>query len=141
METLAMPFVVLARGVCSAAPSYQAANDHHKGARAMRTIGRTCLAIAAVGVMATVAVPATAADILSSRTYGAVVPAPVIVGSDYDMAYDAVAPGPVYGYGYVGPAWRRGSYYSYGAGRANPSLSPNGWDQDNPRDQQLQGHN
>ncbi len=113
----------------------------------MRTIGRTCLAIAAVGVMATVAVPATAADILSSRTYGgaydAVVPAPVIVGSDYDAAYDAVAPGPVYGYGYgyVGPAWRRGSYYSYGAGRANPSLSPNGWDQDNPRDQQLQGHN
>ena len=95
-----------------------------------------------------------AADVLSSRIYGGaygpVGPAPVIVGTDYD-AYDAVAPGPVfgygygpvfgYGYGYVGPAWRAGSYYSYGAGRANPSLSPNGWDQDNPRDQQLQGHN
>jgi hypothetical protein len=113
----------------------------------MRTIGKTCLVIGAVGVLATAAVPATAADVLSSRTYGgaydAVGPAPVIVGSDYDAAYDAVAPGPVYGYGYgyVRPAWRRGSYYSYGAGRANPSLSPNGWDQDNPRDQQLQGHN
>jgi hypothetical protein len=112
----------------------------------MRTIEKTCLVIAAVGLMATVAVPATAADVLSSGTYGgaygAVGPAPVIVGSDYD-AYDAVVPGPVYGYGYgyVGPAWRGGSYYSYGAGRANPSLSPNGWDQDNPRDQQLQGHN
>ena len=49
----------------------------------MRTIGRTCLAIAAVGVMATAAVPATGADILSSRTYGgaynAIGPAPVIV--------------------------------------------------------------
>jgi hypothetical protein len=90
--------------------------------------------------MATAAVPATGADILSSRTYGgaynAIGPAPVIVGSDYDAAYDA---GPVYGY--ARPAWRRGSSYSYGADRANPSLSPNGWDQDNPRDQQLQGHN
>jgi len=34
-----------------------------------------------------------------------------------------------------------GSYYSYGADRANPSLSPRGMDQNNPRDQQLQGHN
>ena len=32
-----------------------------------------------------------------------------------------------------------GSYYTYGADRANPSIAPNGWDQDNPRDQQLQG--
>ena len=32
-----------------------------------------------------------------------------------------------------------GRYYSYGADRPNPSVSPNGWDQDNPRDQQLQG--
>jgi hypothetical protein len=32
-----------------------------------------------------------------------------------------------------------GSYYNYGADRANPSIAPNGWDQDNPRDQQLQG--
>jgi len=95
--------------------------------------------------MVTVAVPATAADLLSSRTYGgaynAVGPAPVIVGSDDDAAFDAVASGPAYGYGYVRPAWRSGAYYSYGAGRANPSVSPNGWDQDNPRDQQLQGHN
>ena len=112
----------------------------------MRTIGKTCLVIAAVGVLATAVVPATAADVLSSRTYGgaydAVGPAPMIAGGGYD-AYDAVVPGPVYGYGYgyARPAWRSGSYYSYGAGRANPSLSPNGWDQDNPRDQQLQGHN
>lgn len=34
-----------------------------------------------------------------------------------------------------------GSYYSYGADRSNPSFSPRGYDQDNPRDQQLQGHN
>ena len=32
-----------------------------------------------------------------------------------------------------------GNYYSYGADRANPSIAPNGWDVDNPRDQQLQG--
>ena len=34
-----------------------------------------------------------------------------------------------------------GSYYSYGADRANPSLSPTlgRWDLDNPRDFQLQG--
>jgi Spy/CpxP family protein refolding chaperone len=32
-----------------------------------------------------------------------------------------------------------GSSYSYGADRANPSIAPNGWDRDNPRDQQLQG--
>jgi hypothetical protein len=31
------------------------------------------------------------------------------------------------------------SYYNYGADRGNPSIAPNGWDQDNPRDQQLQG--
>jgi hypothetical protein len=34
---------------------------------------------------------------------------------------------------YAGPS------YSYGADRANPSMSPNGWDQDSPRDFQLQG--
>jgi hypothetical protein len=56
-----------------------------------------------------------------------------------------------YGYGpsYYGGAYARygggyatpyaGSYYSYGADRSNPSLAPNGWDQDNPRDFQLQG--
>ena len=32
-----------------------------------------------------------------------------------------------------------GSYYSYGADRANPSLAPNGWDLGSPRDFQLQG--
>jgi len=34
---------------------------------------------------------------------------------------------------------RSDTYYSYGADRANPSIAPNGWDVDNPRDQQLQG--
>jgi hypothetical protein len=34
-----------------------------------------------------------------------------------------------------------GRSYSYGADRSNPSFSPRGYDQDNPRDQQLQGHN
>ena len=38
---------------------------------------------------------------------------------------------------YYGP--QGGSYYSYGADRANPSISPNGRDLNNPRDQQLQG--
>lgn len=32
-----------------------------------------------------------------------------------------------------------GSYYQYGADRGYPSIAPNGWDQDNPRNQQLQG--
>jgi len=40
-------------------------------------------------------------------------------------------------YGHEGPGY--GRYYSYGADRGSPSMSPNGWDQDNPRDQQLQG--
>jgi hypothetical protein len=43
-----------------------------------------------------------------------------------------------YGMRHDGPPYG-GSYYSYGADRANPSVSPNGWDMDNPRDQQLQG--
>ena len=124
----------------------------------MRAIGRTCLAIGAIGVTAAIALPATAADILSSRAYGgaynayvspyggtdayggayaAVVPGPLDDDGAY-AAYDAAAP--IYGYSYGRP-WRSGSYYSYGASRANPSVSPNGWDQDNPRDQQLQGHN
>jgi hypothetical protein len=42
-------------------------------------------------------------------------------------------------YGYYGSL--RGSTYSYGADRANPSISWSGFDLDNPRDQQLQGHN
>jgi hypothetical protein len=42
-------------------------------------------------------------------------------------------------YGYYGPSYAPGLSYSYGANRANPSISPNGWDQNNPRDFQLQG--
>jgi hypothetical protein len=56
-------------------------------------------------------------------------------------AADAQYYAPRYGaYGYAQPYYG-GSYYSYGADRSNPSLSPHGYDQDNPRDQQLQGHN
>jgi hypothetical protein len=42
---------------------------------------------------------------------------------------------------YDGAYANGGSYYSYGAGRANPSFGPRSLDQTNPRDQQLQGHN
>ena len=120
----------------------------------MPSIGRACLAIGAVGVMATLALPATAADFPPSFTYGraynayggiyayrgAYAPvAPFAYDGAY-VAYDAVTPVVPYGYGYGRP-WRSGSYYSYGADRANPSFAPNGWDLDNPRDQQLQGHN
>jgi hypothetical protein len=126
-----------------------------QGAIAMPSIGRTCLAIGAVGLIATLALPATAADYPPSLTYGAYnnayggtyayggayAYAPVAPYDGAYAAYDAVMPvGPYGGYGYGRP-WRGGSYYSYGADRANPSLAPNGWDQDNPRDQQLQGHN
>jgi hypothetical protein len=109
--------------------------------------------------MGTLALPATAADYPPSLTYGgaynaydgtyayrgayAYVPvAPFAYNGAY-AAYDAVMPvAPYGGYGYgYGRPWRGGSYYSYGADRANPSFSPNGWDLDNPRDQQLQGHN
>ena len=48
-------------------------------------------------------------------------------------AASAQAPYGVHGHPYGG------SYYSYGADRANPSISPNGWNQDDARDFQLQG--
>jgi hypothetical protein len=44
-------------------------------------------------------------------------------------------------YGWHSYGRHGGSYYSYGAERGNPSFSPHSYDQDNPRDQQLQGHN
>ena len=46
-------------------------------------------------------------------------------------------------YGYSGPyaSPLRGRYHSYGADHANPSFAPHSYDQDNPRDFQLQGHN
>jgi len=43
-------------------------------------------------------------------------------------------------YGYDRGA-SHGSYSSYGADRANPSMSPNGFDQDIGRDRQLDGRN
>lgn len=49
------------------------------------------------------------------------------------------APGPYGPYPYYREHPYAGTYYSYGADRANPSLAPNGWDLGNPRDFQLQG--
>jgi hypothetical protein len=102
----------------------------------MRLLGKTCLAL---GALTTVAVTASAANAQNWRysdEYG-----PAIASGPYDGAYDAVVPAPYAGtYAYGSRGWN-GRYYSYGANRANPSTSPNGWDQDNPRDQQLQGHN
>ena len=59
-------------------------------------------------------------------------------GAQYGPRYPN---GPYAGYdnGPYGAYVRVGSYYSYGADRANPSLAPNGWDLGNPRDFQLQG--
>jgi len=65
----------------------------------------------------------------------AVIGAGALIASAADAQY---APGYGYGNGY-GPYGNGGRYYSYGANRPNPSLAPNGWDQDNPRDFQLQG--
>jgi len=50
-------------------------------------------------------------------------------------------PGPYGPYPYYRGSPYAGTYYSYGADRANPSLSPTlgHWDLDNPRDFQLQG--
>ena len=65
----------------------------------------------------------------------AVIGVGALIASAADAQY---APGYGYGpYDYAQPYG--GRYYSYGAGRSNPSLAPNGWDQDNPRDFQLQG--
>jgi hypothetical protein len=120
----------------------------NKEQRAMPSIKRTWLALGAVGIMATQALPATAADFPphgsaynAHSPYGATFAMAPLYDGAY-AAYDAVTPIGPYGYGYgYGRPWRAGSYYSYGADRANPSLAPNGWDLDNPRDQQLQGHN
>jgi hypothetical protein len=43
-----------------------------------------------------------------------------------------------YGGPYASSGWP-GSYCAYCADRSNPGLSPNGWDNGNPRDFQLQG--
>jgi len=53
-------------------------------------------------------------------------------------ALTASAANAQYAMRHYGPP-RSDTYYSYGADRANPSIAPNGWDVDNPRDQQLQG--
>jgi hypothetical protein len=84
----------------------------------MRHIHNALIATAVVGLAA---LTASAADAqYAPRSYGY-----------YNTPYG--------GYGYAQPYG--GRYYSYGADRANPSFSPQSNDQDNPRDQQLQGHN
>jgi len=78
-------------------------------------------------------------------------------GGAYAGAYDSAFAGAYdsagYGYGYSGAygyaggyGYRQratwpGTYYSYGADRSNPSVDPSGFDQDNARDFQLNGHN
>jgi hypothetical protein len=57
-----------------------------------------------------------------------------------DRYRGAYAAGP-YGYADRDRAYAPGSTYVYGADRANPSVSPNGFDQDSARDFQLDGHN
>jgi hypothetical protein len=87
----------------------------------MRHIHNALIATAVVGLAA---LTASAADAqYAPRSYG-------YVNGPYDNAQS---------YTYVQPY--DGRYYSYGADRANPSFSPRSYDQDNPRDQQLQGHN
>ncbi len=67
-----------------------------------------------------------------------------VYGSPYGGAYDSAYSG-AYDSAYRDGDWGRatapGSYYSYGADRANPSTDPSGYDLDNARDRQLNGHN
>jgi opacity protein-like surface antigen len=67
-------------------------------------------------------------DIHHALIAAAVIALAALTASAADAQYAA--------YGYSPYA---GTYYSYGANRANPSLAPNGWDLGNPRDFQLQG--
>ncbi len=83
----------------------------------MRLIKHALMTTAALGL---VAFAASAADAQYVRGPYAFAPG----------AYDAYGPG-------ASPMG--GSYYSYGAQRANPSFGPHSYDQDNPRDFQLQG--
>ncbi len=85
----------------------------------MRLIKNALMTAAALGV---VAFAASAADAQHYRGPYAYAPG----------AYDAYVPG---------GSPMGGSYYSYGADRANPSFGPHSYDQNNPRDFQLQGHN
>jgi hypothetical protein len=85
----------------------------------MHRIQNTLIATAAIGF---VALAASAANAQYAGPYG---------------AYGSYGP-----YGYYGERYRSpmgGRYYSYGADRSNPSFGPHSYDQDNPRDFQLQG--
>jgi len=66
-----------------------------------------------------------------------------VYGGAYDSAYGGTYGGADVYRGPSGFSGRTapGSYYSYGADRANPSTDPSGLDQDNARDRQLNGHN
>jgi len=76
-------------------------------------------------------------DIRHALITTAVIALATLTASVADAQYAPGVRGP-YGY-YNGSGPYAGTYYSYGADRANPSLSPNGWDLGNPRDFQLQG--
>jgi hypothetical protein len=90
---------------------------------------------ALITAIALAALTASAADAqYAPRSYAddaQYVPRPYGAGAQF-------APSPYDAYDYAGgPSGE--TYYSYGADRAHPSLSPNGWDLGDPRDFQLQG--
>ena len=91
-------------------------------------IHHALIATAAVALAASVA--STAVAQYAPEPYGARYHAGPYVG-------EGGGPYAVYDAPYAAPYV--GSYYSYGADRANPSLAPNGWDLGSPRDFQLQG--
>lgn len=59
-----------------------------------------------------------------------------LIASAADAQYGPYGPRSYYG---PSSSPLGGRYYSYGAERANPSFGPHSFDQDNPRDFQLQG--
>ena len=75
--------------------------------------------------------------LIATAAIGFVALAASAANAQYAGPYGAYGP-----YGYYGERYRSpmgGRYYSYGADRANPSFGPHSYDQDNPRDFQLQG--
>ena len=75
--------------------------------------------------------------LIATAAIGFVALAASAANAQYAGPYRAYGP-----YDYYGERDRSpmgGRYYSYGADRANPSFGPHSYDQDNPRDFQLQG--
>ncbi|HEU5273432.1 MAG TPA: hypothetical protein VFU97_07220 [Xanthobacteraceae bacterium] len=75
--------------------------------------------------------------LIATAAIGFVALATTAANAQYAGPYAAYGPDGYYGETYRSPLG--GRYYSYGADRSNPSFGPNSFDQDNPRDFQLQG--